>query len=141
MNKKITIATFDTEVYKIDGPLHEGLMIASGEGSIKMGQVVSFDDATGKLVKHISDSAVAAGAAETPPVTLVANKAHSIVYLSNGEDEVDASTEDKRVSILRGISRFNKKHIVGMDPDVDFRSVRELWENGIYLEEVTGGDE
>ena len=125
MNKKTTIATFNTEVYKIDGPLHEGLLVASGEGSIKMGQVVSYDDSTGKLVKHIPGT----------------NKAHSIVYLANGEEEVDASTEDKRVSILRAISRFNKKHVVGIDPDVDFKSVRELWENGIYLEDVIGGDE
>lgn len=125
MNKKITIATFDTEVYKIDGPLHEGLLVKSGEGSIKMGQVVSYDDATGKLVKHIPGT----------------NKAFSIVYLANGEEEVDTATEDKRVSILRAISRFNKKHVVGIDPDTDFQSVRELWENGIYLEDVIGGDE
>lgn len=125
MNKRIVIATFDNEVYKIDGPLHEGLSLAAGEGIVTMGQVVSYDDTTGKLLRHIPGT----------------NKAFSIIFLANGEPEINASTADMRVSILRGNSRFNKKHVVGMDPDLDFQSVRELWENGIYLEEVIGGDE
>lgn len=46
------ITTFETKVYKISGPLGKNMVVKSGQKKIEIGQILSFDETTGKLVKY-----------------------------------------------------------------------------------------
>lgn len=110
-----TVKEFDTKVYKIDGPLEKSLILKSGEGEIQIGQVLSYDEATGKVVKYVSGT----------------NEAFSIAM-----SEADATSEDVPVLVAVPNTRFNSVEIIGMTLATDFKGIKELWNNGITLEEV-----
>lgn len=107
--------SFSRKVTKIEGPLGRNMVLASGEGEIKIGQVLSYDEATGKVVKYVSGT----------------NEAFSIAL-----NEADSTTEDVAVLVAVPITRFNSKEVVGMTLTTDFKGIKELWTNGILLEEV-----
>lgn len=109
------VRKFDRHVYKIDGPLGRNMVLTSGEGEIQIGQVLSYDEATGKVVKYVSGT----------------NEAFSIAL-----EPADATTADAVVLIALPITRFNSEEIQGMTVATDFKGIKELWNNGILLEEV-----
>lgn len=110
-----TLHEFDTKVYKIEGPLGKNLMLKSGEGAIQIGQVLSYDESTGKVVKYVSGT----------------NAAFSIAL-----SEADSTSDDVPVLVAVPNTRFNSKEIIGMTLTTDFKGIKELWSNGITLEEV-----
>ena len=109
------VADFDTKVYKISGPLGKNMTLASGEKKIEIGQLLSYDKTTGKVVKY---------AKETKPAFTIA--------LS----EADASSGDAVVLVAVPNTVFNKAEVKGATLTTDFNVVGELWGNGIILEEV-----
>lgn len=106
---------FDTKVYKIDGPLGRNMILKSGEKAIKIGQVLSYDEDTGKLVKYVKDT----------------NTAFTIAL-----SEADSSSDDAVVLVAVPNTRFNSLEIIGTDLESDFKVIKQLWGNGILLEEV-----
>lgn len=109
------VASFERHVYKIEGPLGRNMVLASGEGEIKMGQVLSYDETTGKVIKYVSGT----------------NEAFSIAL-----NEADSTLGDVPVLVAVPITRFNSAEVIGMTLTTDFKGIKELWSNGILLEEV-----
>lgn len=109
------VTEFDTKVYKIEGPLGKNMTLAQGENKIEIGQLLSYDKTTGKLVKYVKD---------TKPAFTVA--------LS----EADSTSGDAVVLVAQPNTRFNSLEIKGANLTEDFNVVAELWGNGITLEEV-----
>lgn len=109
------VTSFSRKVTKIEGPLGENMILASGEGAIQIGQVLSYDESTGKVVKYNSGS----------------NVAFSIAL-----SEADSTTADVPVLVARPITRFNSVEVKGITLSTDFKGKKELWSNGILLEEV-----
>lgn len=109
------VTSFSRKVTKIEGPLGENMILASGEGAIAIGQVLSYDESTGKVVKYNSGS----------------NTAFSIAL-----SEADSTSGDVPVLVARPITRFNIAEVKGITLSTDFKGRKELWSNGILLEEV-----
>lgn len=116
------ITTFETKVYKISGPLGKNMVVKSGQKKIEIGQILSFDETTGKLVKYEKR-----GEEGTPP----GNEAFTIAL-----SEVDATSNDATVLVAVPNTVFNSKEIKGATLTDDFKVVKDLWGNGIILEEV-----
>lgn len=116
------ITTFETKVYKISGPLGKNMVVKSGQKKIEIGQILSFDETTGKLVKYEKR-----GEEETPP----GNEAFTIAL-----SEADATSNDVTVLVAVPNTVFNSKEIKGATLTDDFKVVKDLWGNGIILEEV-----
>lgn len=109
------VTEFDTKIYKISGPLGKNMVLASGEKKIEIGQLLSYDKTTGKLVKYVKD---------TKPAFTIA--------LSTS----DSSSADSTVLVAVPGTIFNLAEIKGATLTEDFNVVGELWSNGIILEEV-----
>lgn len=116
------ITTFETKVYKISGPLGKNMVVKSGQKKIEIGQILSFDETTGKLVKYEKR-----GEEGTPQ----GNEAFTIAL-----SEVDATSNDATVLVAVPNTVFNSKEIKGATLTDDFKVVKDLWGNGIILEEV-----
>lgn len=116
------ITTFETKVYKISGPLGKNMVVKSGQKKIAIGQILSFDETTGKLVKYEKR-----GEEGTPQ----GNEAFTIAL-----SEVDATSNDATVLVAVPNTVFNSKEIKGATLTDDFKVVKDLWGNGIILEEV-----
>lgn len=109
------VKIFDTKVYKISGPLGKNFMLKTGENAIEVGQLLSYDTASGKLVKY---------AKSTKPAFTIA--------LS----DADATSNDAVVLVAVPGTVFNTAEVKGATLSEDFNVVKELWGNGIILEEV-----
>lgn len=118
------VTSFDTKVFKISGPLGKNMTLKSGEGKIQIGQVLSIDETTGKLIKY-----VAKGLEEEDPGT--ATEALTIAL-----SDADASSGDTVVLVALPNTVFNKAEIKGADLGTDYKCIKELWKSGIILEEV-----
>lgn len=116
------ITTFETKVYKISGPLGKNMVVKSGQKKIEIGQILSFDETTGKLVKYEKR-----GEEGTP----LGNEAFTIAL-----SEADATSNDVTVLVAVPNTVFNSKEIKGATLTDDFKVVKDLWGNGIILEEV-----
>ena len=109
------VADFDTKVYKISGPLGKNMTLASGENKIEIGQLLSYDKETGKVVKYVKDT----------------NPAFTIAL-----SEADSTSGDVPVLVAVPNTVFNTAEVKGATLTEDFNVVGELWGNGIILEEV-----
>lgn len=109
------VTSFSRKVTKIEGPLGENMTLASGEGAIKVGQILSYDESTGKVVKY--------------------NSGHNAAF-SIALSEADSTSGDVPVLVARPITRFNSAEVKGITLSTDFKGRKELWSNGILLEEV-----
>lgn len=109
------VTEFDTKVYKISGPLGKNMVLASGENAIKIGQLLSYDKTTGKLVKYVKNT-----------------KTAFTIALS----EADSTSGDVPVLVAVPGTIFNLAEVKGATLTEDFNVVGELWSNGIILEEV-----
>lgn len=109
------VTTFETKVYKIAGPLGKNMTLKSGEGKIEIGQILSYDETTGKLVKYEKDT----------------NEAFTVAL-----SEADSTSEDTVVLAAVPNTRFNSLEVKGADLTTDFKVVKELWKSGITFEEV-----
>ena len=116
------VIEFDTKVYKISGPLGKNMTLKGGEGKIEVGQVLSIDETTGKLVKYISKK-VGEGPEATEALTLALS-------------EADATSGDTVVLVAVPNTFFNRGEVKGVELGTDFRCIKELWKSGIILEEV-----
>lgn len=115
------VTEFDTKVYKISGPLGKNMTLAQGENKIEIGQVLSFDDTTGKLVKY--NPTVEEGQTALEAFTIALS-------------EADSTSEDTVILVAVPNTRFNSLELKGADLTKDFKIVKELWKSGIILEEV-----
>ena len=109
------VATYDTKVLKISGPLGKNFTLKSGEKTIQAGQLLSYDKETGKLVKYAKDTKLA---------------------FTIALEDADATSGDVPVLVAVPGTVFNSAEVKGADLESDFNVVKELWENGIVLEEV-----
>lgn len=109
------VAKFDAKVYKISGPLGQNFKLKQSEGKIEIGQVLAYDDTTGELVKYEKGS-----------------KHAFTIALS----EADSTSEAAVVLVAVPGTVFNKAEIKGAELESDFAVIKELWDNGITLEEV-----
>ena len=109
------INTFERDILKISGPLGVNMTLKLGENEIKAGQILSYDETTGKLVKYEKT---------THPAFTVA--------LENA----DSTSEDVSVLVAVPGTTINLNKIVGTVLTEDFNVVKELWGNGIILKEV-----
>ena len=109
------VAKFDTKVYKISGPLGHNFKLKQSEGKIEIGQVLAYDDTTGELVKYAKGT-----------------KSAFTIALS----DADSTSADAVVLVAVPGTVFNKAEIKGATLESDFVVVKELWGNGITLEEV-----
>ena len=108
------VAKYDTKVYKISGPLGQNFKLKQSEGKIEAGQVLAYDE-SGKLVKYAKGT-----------------KHAFTIALS----DADSSDADAVVLVAVPGTVFNKAEIKGATLESDFVVVKELWGNGITLEEV-----
>ena len=109
------IETFERDILKISGPLGINMTLKSGEEAIKAGQLLSYEDSTGKLVKYVKS---------THPAFTVAL------------EDADSTSADVSVLIAVPGSVINKGRVIGATLTEDFNVVKELWGNGILLKEV-----
>lgn len=109
------VTTFERKILKIEGPLGVNMTLKLGEKGIKAGQVLAYDELTGKLVKYVKDT----------------TEAFTIAL-----DNADATSSDCNVLVAVPGTVFNKKEIVGATLTTDFKVVKQLWGNGIILKEV-----
>lgn len=109
------VATYNTKVLKISGPLGKNFTLKSGEEAIQAGQLLSYEATTGKLVKYEKT-----------------NKPAFTVALEGA----DATSGDVPVLVAVPGTVFNSAEVKGADIKSDFNVVKELWGNGIVLEEV-----
>lgn len=109
------VAKYDTKVFKISGPLGQNFKLKQSEGKIEAGQVLAYDDESGKLVKYAKGT-----------------KHAFTIALS----DADSSDADAVVLVAVPGTVFNKAEIKGAELESDFAVIKELWDNGITLEEV-----
>lgn len=109
------VAKFDTKVFKISGPLGQNFKLKQSEGKIEVGQVLAYEDESGKLVKYAKET----------------NHAFTIAL-----SDADSSGADAVVLVAVPGTVFNKAEIKGVELESDFAVIKELWDNGITLEEV-----
>ena len=109
------VTEFDTKVYKISGPLGKNFMLKQSEGKIEIGQLLSYDAESGKLVKYTKT--------EKPAFTIALS-------------EADSTSGDVPVLVAVPNTVFNTVEVKGATLTEDFNVVAELWGNGIILEEV-----
>lgn len=110
-----TLSGYERTVYKISGPLGQRKTLKSGEGKIEVGQILSYDETTGKLKKYVK------GTTEAFTIAL---------------GESDATSADSVVLVAIPVTVFNTKEVKGTNLTTDFKAIKELWTNGIILEEV-----
>ncbi len=109
------IERFDRDILKISGPLGINMTLKSGENGIKAGQLLSYDDTTGKLVKYVKT---------THPAFTIAL------------EDADSTSADVPVLVAVPGTTINKEKVTGATLTEDFNVVKELWGNGIMLKEV-----
>lgn len=109
------IETFERDILKISGPLGVNMILKTGENAIKAGQILSYDETTGKLVKYEKT---------THPAFTIAL------------EDADSTSENVTVLVAVPGTTINSKKIVGATLTEDFNVVKELWGNGIILKEV-----
>lgn len=120
LNKEIE--THEYSVHFIEKPMLDGQgILKSGQGIINGIAVLAVDIVTNKFVKYDSGGI---------------NGANVIHTVYTGIDDVDATSTDAPIPILRGGAVINQAKITGIDPAVDLEEVRALEKLGIYLEEV-----
>lgn len=107
--------SYNTKVFKISGPLGQRKTLKSGEGKIEVGQILSYDETTGKLKKYVK------GTTEAFTIAL---------------GESDSTSADSVVLVAIPVTVFNTKEVKGTNLTTDFKAIKELWTNGIILEEV-----
>lgn len=115
------VTSFDTKVYKVSGPLGKNLLLTKGQGKIEIGQVLSYDEATGKVVKYVADP----GEGKT-----------RVAAFTIALSEADATSKDVPVLVAVPNTVFNSEEVKGAVLTTDFKIIKELWQSGIILEEV-----
>lgn len=109
------VETFERDILKISGPLGVNMTLKTGVKTIVAGQLLSYEETTGKLVKYEKT---------THPAFTVAL------------EDADATSSDVPVLVAVPGTTINSKKITGAELASDFNVVKELWGNGILLKEV-----
>lgn len=109
------VETFERDILKISGPLGVNMTLKTGENAIKAGQILSYDETSGKLVKYVAET----------------NEAFTIAL-----ENADSTSEDVPVLVAVPGTVINSNKIVGTELSTDFKVVKQLWGNGIILKEV-----
>lgn len=109
------VETFERDILKISGPLGVNMTLKTGENAITAGQILSYDETSGKLVKYVAET----------------NEAFTIAL-----ENADSTSEDVPVLVAVPGTVINSNKIVGTELSTDFKVVKQLWGNGIILKEV-----
>lgn len=109
------IETFERDILKISGPLGINMTLKTGEDAITAGQVLSYEETSGKLVKYVANT----------------NEAFTVAL-----EDADSTSEDVPVLVAVPGTVINSNKIAGAELSTDFKVVKQLWGNGIILKEV-----
>lgn len=108
-----TVQTFERDMLKISGPLGANMTVASGEGVINEGDILTYDTTTGTVKKYTSG-----------------DEAFSVAL-----SVCDATTEAGSVTVAMPISEINIKKVNGITA-TDYPQILELMKMGIILRGV-----
>ena len=109
------VETFERDIFKISGPLGVNMTLKTGENAITAGQILSYDETSGKLVKYVANT----------------NEAFTIAL-----ENADSTSGDVPVLVAVPGTIINSNKIAGTELSTDFKVIKQLWGNGIILKEV-----
>lgn len=112
-----TVHQYDRDIFKIEGPLGKRIELKDSVGAIEQGQVLAFEETTGKLVKWDKE-----GIDGTDVVLTVAMSS--------------AEAGSKTILVAVPGNKINIGMIKGADLKIDFKVISDLFRTGILLEEV-----
>lgn len=92
------------------------MVLASGQGVIKRGQALMFDETTGKLKKYIKG--------DITPFTI-----------STMPNDVDATATDVNIEVATFGALLDKSKVIGIATD-DYKAIHAMYLAGMILEEV-----